>query len=233
MKCHTGDIVLFDDSKPYNYMTNKQVELSVITIHKDGLGEMLPFLENAILHKYKDTEGKLGRISKEIWQEFTSSTPATTYKTAEKRILDALRDIVQTQEAIPPILTKGEEVAFAIREQVYQHMDGNLQVADLAEQYNISKRGLQNAFNSLFGFTPKRFMRQLKLNLVRHDLSQNITSDTTVIKIAHKWGFTHMGRFSKFYTELFEENPSLTLRRSFDDEKSFTGECVVRQEEIE
>jgi len=38
-----------------------------------------------------------------------------------------------------------------LREQIYQHMDGNLQVSDLAKQYKISERGLQNAFNSLFG----------------------------------------------------------------------------------
>ena len=75
-------------------------------------------------------------------------------------------------------------------------------------------------------------MRQLKLNLVRHDLSQDVSEKTTVMRIAHKWGFQHMGRFSKFYTELFEENPSETLQRSFDDVKAFTGECVMRQDDI-
>ncbi len=233
MKCQKGDIVLFDDAKPYNYMTNVKVELSVITIHKDSLGEMLPTFEKAIIHKYTDTDGKLGIISKEIWEAFTSSTPNTNYKEAEERVLNALRMITENQEAMPSVLTKGEEAALAIREQVYQHMDGNLQVSDLAMQYHISEKGLQNAFKSLFGFTPKLFMRQLKLNLVRHDLSQNVSKETTVMNVANKWGFQHMGRFSKFYTDLFEENPSETLQRSFDDVKAFTGECVLRQEEIQ
>ena len=232
MKCQTGDIVLFDDAKPYNYMTNSRVELSVITIHKESLGEMLPTFEKAIMHKYTDSNGKLGIISKEIWEAFTSETPDTDYATAEKRVLDILREYTQTQEAIPAVLTKGEKIALAIREQVYQHMDGNIQVSDLAKEHKISERSLQNAFKSLFGFTPKLFMRQLKLNLVRHDLSQDVSEKTTVMRIAHKWGFQHMGRFSKFYTELFEENPSETLQRSFDDVKAFTGECVMRQDEI-
>jgi len=233
MKCQKGDIVLFDDAKPYNYMTNAKVELSVITIHKDSLGEMLPTFEKAIMHKYTDTDGKLGIISKEIWKAFTSSTPHTNYKEAEERVLNALRMITENQEAMPAVLTKCEESAWAIREQVYQHMDGNLQVSDFAKQYKISEKGLQNAFKSLFGFTPKLFMRQLKLNLVRHDLSQNVSEQTNVMRIAHKWGFQHMGRFSKFYTDLFEENPSETLKKSSDDAKAFTGKCIARQEEIQ
>ncbi len=42
-----------------------------------------------------------------------------------------------------------------------------------------------------------------------------------------------MGYFSKYYTELFEENPSETLKRSFSHTRAFTGECMERQEEME
>jgi len=232
MKCQKGDIVLFDDAKPYNYMTNAKVELSVITIHIDGLGEMLPTFKKAIMHKYIDIDGKLATISKDIWSDFTPSQPSTDYDAAEKRALDTLREIIESQQAIPAILTKGEETALAIREQLYQHMDGNLRVKDLAEQYQISERNLQNSFKALFGFTPKIFMRNLKLNLVRHDLSHDTTEDTKVIKVAYKWGFFHMGHFSQYYKALFEETPSETLQRAFDHHKAFTGECVMRQEEL-
>ena len=128
---------------------------------------------------------------------------------------------------------RGEKIAYDIRRQLYEHMDGNMKISDLAKQHHISERGLQNAFNSLFGFTPKLFMRQLKLNLVRHELSYNVSEKTTIIRIANKWGFIHMGRFSQYYTELFEENPSETLKRSFKDAKAFTGECVARKEEMD
>jgi len=232
MKLREGDIIIFDDSHPYNYMTNKRVNLSVVTIRREAFGDMLPFFEAACLHKFVDTDGKLGKLLYKIWEDFTAATPSTDFHKAEKEILSLLRSISQEQKPQAPQLLKGEEIAYAIRKQLYEHMDGNLKVSDLAAQYNISEKGLQNSFNSLFGFTPKFFMRQLKLNLVRHDLSQNISEKTTVMRVANKWGFLHMGRFSKFYTELFEENPSETLQRSFDDDKAFTGECVMRQEEI-
>ena len=34
------------------------------------------------------------------------------------------------------------------------------------------------------------------------------------------------------YKDLFEETPSETLKRSFDHDKAFTGECVERKEEL-
>jgi AraC-like DNA-binding protein len=230
LKLQQGDIIIFDDAQAYNYMTNAHVALAVITIHNDRLGDMLPFFLGKAAHKITDTDGKLGAVSKKIWHDFTSQNPKTNYKEAEEEILDTLRTIIKNQKPIAPNLTKGEDAAYAIREQVYQHMDGNLKVEDLVKQYKVSERNLQNSFKSLFGFTPKLFMRNLKLNLIRHDLSFETTQETTVLNVAHKWGFFHMGRFSKYYKELFEESPHKTLQRAINHDKAFTGECVERQE---
>jgi AraC-like DNA-binding protein len=232
LKLQQGDIIIFDDTQAYNYMTNAHVALAVITISNQRLGNMLPFFLGKAVHKIVDTDGKLGAASKRIWHDFTAPHPKTNYKEAEEEILAILRMIVTEQKPIAPNLTKGEEAAYAIREQVYHHMDGNLKVKDLVKQYHISERNLQNSFKSLFGFTPKVFMRNLKLNLVRHDLSVETTQETTVLKVAHKWGFFHMGRFSKYYKALFEESPHKTLQRTINHDKAFTGECVERQEDI-
>jgi len=232
LKLQSGDILIFDDSKAYNYMTNQKVELAVVTIRREAFGEMLPLFSAACLHKIVDTGGRLEALLKETWKTFTGTNQNNDFKGAEEKIIDLLKHFITEQKPQAPLLSNSEKIAYAIRKQLYEHMDGNLKVSDLARQHSISERGLQNAFKSLFGFTPKLFMRQLKLNLVRHDLSQDVGPDTTVSGIAHKWGFHHMGRFSRFYTELFEENPSETLRRSFDDAKAFTGKCVGRQEEM-
>jgi transcriptional regulator GlxA family with amidase domain len=194
---------------------------------------MLPFFSAACLHKMVDTDGKLEALLKETWKNFTGINPSKDFKGAEEKILALLRNLSTEQKPISTTLSNSEKTAYAIRKQLYEHMDGNLKVSDLAKQYSISERSLQSAFKSLFGFAPKLFMRQLKLNLVRHDLSYDVAEKTTIMRIAHKWGFTHMGRFSKYYTELFEENPSETLKRAFSHAKAFTGECVERQEEME
>jgi len=41
-----------------------------------------------------------------------------------------------------------------------------------------------------------------------------------------------MGRFSKFYTELFGENPSVTLKSKSTSIDGMSTHCVERQEEI-
>jgi len=121
----------------------------------------------------------------------------------------------------------------AIRDQVYAHMDGKVNIASLARQHNVSEGTLQNSFKSLFGFTPKNFLRQMKLNLVYRDLKEADIEYETVSNVARRWGFMHMGHFSNYYTELFGENPSQTLKTPYLPENSMSGECVERQEEME
>jgi AraC-like DNA-binding protein len=232
LKLQTGDILVFDDTKPYNYMTNAKVELAIVTIRKGRLGGMLPTILTALVHKYRDVDGKFSQLLSEIWQSFTSDSPSTDYCDVEEKILAFVHNLVNTQIPIAPYLTKGEEVSYAIREELYHHMDGNIKIEDLVKRYGISERNLQNSFKALFGFTPKLFMRLLKLNLIRHDLSYICGANTSISEVAHKWGMLHMGRFGQYYKALFEETPSETLKRRFDDEKAFTGECVERQEEI-
>jgi len=232
MKLKTGDIMIFDDSKSYNYMTNQKVELAVVTISNDIFGDMLPQFKAICMHKLIDTNRELGRLIKETWRLFTTTNPSLDFKSTEKKIFTLLVRLNEEQKAQATSLTKGEEIAYTIRKQLYKHMDGNLKIGDLANQHDISEKGLQNSFKSLFGFTPKLFMRKLKLNIVKHELSHNTTKDTTVIRVANKWGFMHMGNFSNFYTQLFGENPSKTLKRSFEHADTFKGECVERQEEI-
>jgi transcriptional regulator GlxA family with amidase domain len=55
---------------------------------------------------------------------------------------------------------------------------------------------------------------------------------TSVLTVAQKWGFTHTGRFSKYYTELYGENPSLTLKKTRRIIDGMKEQCVERKEEM-
>ncbi len=68
--------------------------------------------------------------------------------------------------------------------------------------------------------------------MARYDFMEDSQEENTVSKIAYKWGFTHMGRFSAYYTELFGENPSQTLKRSCCKKSDNADICAVRQEEM-
>ena len=237
LKLQSGDIIFFDDSHPHNFITNDMIQFILITIRKSSLGSRLSKLSKALDLCIKDTDAHFATTLREIWKRFTKSSHekinTQSYKDAEKEILEVIIELLSEQTPTKPKLTEGEKIALSIRDQVFHHMDGNISISSLAKQYKVSEQTLQNSFKSLFGFTPKLFLRQLKLNIVRQELQKSDPEQNTVSKVALKWGFRHMGRFSAYYAELFGENPSMTLKNSQTNKKGLNATCVVRQEEME
>jgi len=234
MKLKSGDIIFFDDEYTHNFINSGEIEFTAITIQKSSLGALLPKLTQIINHSTHDTDAQLALTLQDIWNRFTEPSiqkRTQGFQQAEDAILGVVKKILANQTAKIPKLTAGEKTALAIRNQVFHHMDGNVTIQSLAEQYLISEQTLQNSFKSLFGFTPNIFLRVLKLNLVHQELLISNPGKKTVSQIAYKWGFTHMGRFSKYYTELFEQNPSETLKSVNSDVVNIKALCVARKEE--
>jgi transcriptional regulator GlxA family with amidase domain len=88
-----------------------------------------------------------------------------------------------------------------------------LYVTQLCKAASVSERTLQNAFKEIMGMTPVAYLTRLRLHRVRHALRVATPSSTTVTAEALKWGFWHLGDFSRTYKEFFGELPSDTLRR--------------------
>lgn len=236
IKLKSGDILFFDDNQAFNFMSNDKIKFCVVNIQKAHMGTLKSQITKALNHTIKDTEAVMSKTLRNIWKQMTDTDnkPDTkAFKEAELEITAVLSKLLKEQTPLLPKLTKGEEVALNIRNQVYDHMDGKISIKSLAKQYQMSEKTLQNSFKVLFGFTPSQFLRQLKLNHVHHELKHLDAKEGTVSKIALKWGFMHMGQFSKYYTELFSENPSQTLKFNYSEQKSMDKSCVARQEELE
>ena len=236
MKIQTGDILFFDDSSPHNFITNDSIQFIVVSICKKKLGAQLSKFSNILDQHIHDTDDLFATTLNNIWKRFTdpSDQKKDTQKfiETEDEILSIITKLLSEQTPVIPKLTAGEKTALEIRDRVFAHMDGKISIKSLAEEYGISEQTMQNSFKSLFGFTPKNFFRLLKLNLVHHELTQSKSSQTSVLKVARKWGFAHMGRFSKYYTELFGENPSITLKNVNPIVDGMHTHCVERKEEI-
>jgi len=236
MKLETGMITIVDDKKVYNFLCSDKVELIDISLNKNADPLLLKQLRCAVDKYYLDGEQNITKLIKNFIDAYGDGEN-TILNTdismqIEKEITETMLELLNTQEPHTPQFTKSEKVALKIKKRLFRHMDHQMTVSSLAENYNISIKSLQNAFNSLFGISPKYFMRVLKLNLVHHELVQSDTTETTVQKIAQKWGFMHMGHFSKYYTEFFGENPSITLKESIPAIDGMKQHCVERQEEI-
>lgn len=93
------------------------------------------------------------------------------------------------------------------------HIGDPLYVADLSDAAGASERTLEYAFKAVMGMTPVAYLTRLRLHRVRQTLRAASHGSTTVTAEALRWGFGHLGEFSRAYKECFGDLPSDTLRR--------------------
>lgn len=84
---------------------------------------------------------------------------------------------------------------------------------DVAAAAGLSARSLQNAFQREHGTTPVDYLRRIRLDRVQDELLSSEPGHTSVVTIARRWGFAHLGRFSAAYADRLDEYPSTTLYR--------------------
>ncbi len=89
-----------------------------------------------------------------------------------------------------------------------------LTAASLARQVGVSARSLQAGFRAHVGLSPMQYLRAVRMRRVRDELLAGDARRATISAIAHRWGFTHLGRFAQDYRSRYGESPSQTLRVS-------------------
>jgi AraC-like DNA-binding protein len=104
--------------------------------------------------------------------------------------------------------------AVAAAEYIETYADRAITLGDLSSAAGVGARALQQSFQQHYGLSPMEFLRRVRLMKVREELVRTEpASGATVTRIALKWGFSHLGRFSGLYQRCFGEPPSATLRR--------------------
>lgn len=136
--------------------------------------------------------------------------------------LDALREAVLTllaqawmpaeRQTAPLRWRRRLDLVHRARERVLQQPHEHLTVQQLCEALYVTRRTLQNCFQDVLGMSPAAYLRTVRLNRVRQELLEGAPGQT-VLDVAARWGFWHMGHFAHEYRMLFAETPSQTLRR--------------------
>lgn len=96
---------------------------------------------------------------------------------------------------------------------VRRHCDAPIRIGELCDLTGFSERGLRSAFQRVCGMSPTRYVRIVRLGLVRRALYDAATTRATIATIATDCGFSELGRFAGVYRAMFGEAPSATLRR--------------------
>ena len=92
-----------------------------------------------------------------------------------------------------------------------EHIDKRIHLTDLSQAMHVSERTLRYAFRNVLGMSPVAYLTRLRLHRVHKSLKEATRYSTTVTTEALRWGFWHVGDFSKAYKECFGELPSETL----------------------
>jgi AraC-like DNA-binding protein len=87
-----------------------------------------------------------------------------------------------------------------------------LTTATLATQCHVSVRTLQAGFQRHLAMSPMDYLRLVRLRRAHRDLRSPHPAHSTVAAIAHRWGFTHLGRFAAAHKKMYGVTPLQTLR---------------------
>jgi AraC family ethanolamine operon transcriptional activator len=91
------------------------------------------------------------------------------------------------------------------------HARERISLSDLCRASESCERTLRQAFRECYGTSPMAFLKKLRLQGLRQDLRDSSPHATTVLQLALRWGFWHMGHLGRDYRSLFGETPSETL----------------------
>jgi AraC family ethanolamine operon transcriptional activator len=120
----------------------------------------------------------------------------------------------ESAKSIKPILSKRMKALKRAVEYINESQASPIRLYDLSRIAGVSDRTLEYAFKEAFGVSPNKFIRINRLNGVHRELRLANARYLRISKVANRWGFTHMGDFSRQYRILFGESPSDTRRRN-------------------
>jgi AraC-like DNA-binding protein len=91
-------------------------------------------------------------------------------------------------------------------------MAERITLAELTSACGVSERTLLKQFQRFLGLPPLGYLRRLRLNAVRSELTRPGNNEP-IADIAARCGFSHLGRFAMEYRRQFNETPSATRQR--------------------
>ncbi|WP_340684022.1 helix-turn-helix domain-containing protein [Amycolatopsis coloradensis] len=84
--------------------------------------------------------------------------------------------------------------------------------AEIAGAAHVSIRAVQLAFRLHLDLTPMAYVRRVRLDHARAELKAASPDDTTVTRVAARWGYGRPSAFAAHYRAAYGELPSHTLR---------------------
>jgi AraC-like DNA-binding protein len=91
--------------------------------------------------------------------------------------------------------------------------DRDIGLTDIARAARVSARSVQLAFRRHLDMTPTAYLRRVRVGHARTELRSAAPGETTVARVAARWGYVHPSVFAAHYRSIYGESPSQTLRQ--------------------
>ena len=100
------------------------------------------------------------------------------------------------------------------REYIRGKLAEPLPLSELCRHAHVQARSLEYGFREITGLSPISYVKSLRLNAVRRDLSRSDTARHSISEIALDHGFWHLSQFAADYRKFFGETPTSTRHRA-------------------
>ena len=134
----------------------------------------------------------------------------------EQGLIQTLVDCLTTARAQTDGYANRHHARIMIRfeEVLAEHFSRPLSMPELCELIVVSDRTLRSCCAESLGMTPTQYVLLRRLEEVRRALRDADPDIVNVGEVAHRFGFTELGRFAGRYRAAFGETPSTTLQRT-------------------
>lgn len=107
----------------------------------------------------------------------------------------------------------GADHALNVRRHIHSSPPDQLDLNSLVRELGVGRHHLNRCFREHYGVSVHEFIHLLHLHHARNLLMAQ-TPGLSVTEVAYSSGFSHLGRFSTEYRQLFGETPRETLREA-------------------
>ena len=203
-----GMFVLWNSSRPMAFATGESLQMS-LQIPEAELLRRLPRVRDFLGRPMGGLHGAGGLFVdhlRSLIRRF-GELPPTSREPVLNATLDLLSACLGEQPELP-----SPRVRQLMLQQVQSHIEKRLAdpalcVASLARSFRMSERNIHKLFAGT-GTTVSAHIRDRRLAMCRRDLVSSSLRARQVAEIAHHWGFTDPGHFSKAFRTAYGMSPS-------------------------
>jgi len=132
------------------------------------------------------------------------------YEEVEEEILNFVFDYIEFHDK-EKVRVKFDVAE--IKNYLEKNISESMDIKALSTTFGISERQLHHAFKETYGRTPKKYLQEIRLNAIKHELLASKQQYVKISDVAFKYGFEHMSHFTNAYKKLFGVLPSHTLNK--------------------